>query len=67
MKKYRRIKDFGEYSRITTVDESGKYIQVVRWKDGMVTSHVEDNLFSMGWHSVEEFIKKRPGFVEVFA
>ena len=63
MKQYRRIEDKGEYKHITTVDESGKYVQIVKWNDGMVTSHTEGNLFAMGWNSLGEFLKSRSGFV----
>lgn len=65
MKKYIRIENKGSYKNITTVDESGKYIQIVKWNDGIITSHKEDNIFSWGWGTLREFLKHRPGFVEV--
>ena len=67
MKKYRRIENKGEYKHITTVDESGKYVQIVKWNDGIVTSHTEGNVFDFGWKSLREFFRERPGFVEVDA
>ena len=67
MKQYRRIENKGSYKHITTVDETGKYIQIVKWNDGIITSHTEDNIFSMGWGTLREFLKNRHGFNEVEA
>lgn len=64
---YRRIENKGEYNHITTVDESGKYVQIVKWNDGMITSYVEGNIFCFGWNSIREFLRARSGFVEVEA
>ena len=65
MKRYRRIEDRGDYKHITTIDESGKYVQIVKWNDGIVTSHTESNIFAMGWNSIKEFLTHHKGFSEL--
>lgn len=65
MKKYRRIEKRGSFEHITTVDESGKYIQIVKWSDGIITSHVENNIFAMGWKSLKEFLSHCKGFEKI--
>ena len=62
MAEYMRVEDAGVYQHITTVDESGKYVQIVKWSDGVVTSCFEGNIFSMGWDSLKDFLRNRKGF-----
>lgn len=70
MKQYRRTEPRGPYTTITTVSEDGEYLQVNRWpgyegspeEDVVVT---KDNIFRMGWPSLQAFLKSRKGFTLV--
>lgn len=65
MNTYRRIEQIGDYSRITEVKESGEWRMRVEWPDGLVTSSHETTVQAMGWRSVGEFLRERPGFALV--
>ena len=60
---FERIERRAGFKRVTTVTDSGEYCQRVEWDDGMVTGITKNNVLKMGWKSVKEFIKNRPGFM----
>lgn len=62
-KSYTRIETHADYTRITDVDSEGRYYQRCVWPDGIVTSEYRTTLQSMGWLSLNEFLKHRKGFV----
>ena len=62
---YRRTERAAGFTRVTEVTESGAYEQRAVWPDGMVTSHYTGTIQEMGWPSVKQFIKSRPGFIRV--
>lgn len=49
---------------VTEVDEYGTYTQSIQWAGNSITT-AEDNVIDMGWKSAEDFIRCRPGFMEV--
>ena len=62
---YRREINCGVIGRISTVDsDTGEYITET-WISGTLTSRVKLDIYTMGWNSVDEFLKQRKGFVEV--
>ena len=62
---YRREITCGIIGRISTVDSNtGDYITET-WISGTITSRVKLNIYTMGWNSVDEFLKQRKGFVKV--
>lgn len=62
---YRREITCGVIGRISAVDsDTGEYITET-WISGTMTSRVKLNIYTMGWNSVDEFLKQRKGFVKV--
>lgn len=62
---YQRIESTKGYKRITTVDTNGDYVQIVKFDDGTITSYYQDNIFKMGWKSLNEFLNFRKGFAHI--
>lgn len=62
--KYIRTEQCGNYKRITTVTDACRYEQIAIWPDGLITSSFSDTIQNMGWPSVREFLKARPGFTK---
>ena len=50
----------GNIERRYTVTESGEWVLEVIWTDyGKVAEVIKQDIFSMGWHSVKEFVRER--------
>ena len=62
MKTYRRTEPGKGFSRITEVDERGRYEQWVEWPNGTVMSHTRTTLKKMGWANLKQFLTFRPHF-----
>ena len=62
---YQRIEQRDGYQLITSVSDKGNYLQYFAWPDGTTTNELADNIFRMGWASLTEFLRLRPGFEEV--
>ncbi len=62
---YRRIEPGPGYQKITVVTEDGTYTQHTQWTGGIATGFYKSTLQEMGWESVKQFLKSRPGFEKV--
>jgi hypothetical protein len=62
---YQRIEHRDGYDIITTVDENGDYEQITKWLDGTIHNQYRSNIFTMGWHTLKEFLSERKNFVKV--
>ena len=62
---YQRTEHRNGYDIITTIDENGDYKQHTELKDGRIFHSHNSNIFTMGWHSLKEFLRERKGFVKV--
>lgn len=65
MKIYKRIEQRDGYKNITSVTEKGAYLQYNLWPNGVQTGTHTDEIHRMGWASTADFLRHRPGFVEV--
>lgn len=65
MKKYQRIDHHLGYETITTVNSAGRYVQYIRYTDGTTGTIIIDNVISMGWPSVADFLRHHRGFEEI--
>lgn len=61
VKIWRRTENIaGNIQRRYTVTESGEWVYEVIWTDfGKVAEVIKQDIFSMRWHSVKEFVRER--------
>jgi len=62
---YQRIEQRDGYQLVTSVTDKGTYLQFSLAPDGTAYNIYTDEITRMGWASVAEFLRLRPGFVKV--
>ena len=59
---YKRVMRGSGFDYISVLDEAGNLTTAAVWPDGFSNCRTTINIFDVGWNSLKEFLRERPGF-----